>query len=148
MCYSEHMVARMNTHIVLLFVTLSCLCYTANSIKCYQCDSYEDAHCDDPWEFGPDGYWSGPYQSYLVECPQDEKYFCQKITQTVRGSETLIRSCAKIISSKQDKCYESPVSEGYKYVCDCYQEACNSAALSSLSLLLTMTSCLLIFQLS
>merc|ERR1712215_276764 len=144
----EHKGAMMDKHIVLLFVTFSFLCYTANGIICYQCNSYEHAHCDDPWEFGPDGYLAGPYQKYLVECPEDEKHFCQKITQTVRGNETLIRSCAKIISSKQDKCYESPISEGYKYVCDCYWEACNSAALSSVSLLLTMTSCLLISQLS
>merc|ERR1712002_71167 len=146
---SEHIVARMHTHILLLLVSLSCLCSRTYSIKCYQCDTYDVTHCDDPWVNEP------VRNSHLLDCDQignemQHEYVCRKITQTVEGLDKIIRSCAQVTNMDQssDSCSESQGTGYYKKVCDCHTEACNSAAWSTVSLLLAMTSCLLISQLS
>merc|ERR1711936_1546718 len=139
----EPSVARMNTHILVLLVSLACFCSRTDSINCYQCDTSEYAECDDPFDGD---------MRYLLECDTENEndYFCRKITQTVEGTKKVIRSCAHIpnMDHSNDSCYESQDSGYSKSVCVCPYDECNSAALSTVSLLLAMTSCLLISQLS
>merc|ERR1711936_1114330 len=134
----EYILAMMNTHTLLLLVYLSCLCSRTYSIKCYQCDTSFDGECDDPYVGSV---------THLIDCDQivkemENEYFCRKNTQTVQGTKKVIRSCAQInnMDKSSDTCYESQGSGYYKRVCDCYYDRCNSATLSTVSLLLALTS--------
>lgn len=129
-------------------------------ILCYQCNSYEDALCDDPFNFedGKKEVKSG--NNYLKPCvvPEDKKdelkalnttMFCRKLYQNVRSDIRVIRSCGWIHDEKSKwnlgneagrDCYTTVLEEYNTEVCECYEDKCNSATMSSMSVSVAILS--------
>merc|ERR1711962_665848 len=124
-------------------------------IQCYQCNSYEDALCDDPFKFedGKKEVKSG--DNYLKPCVLPEgktingTMFCRKLYQNVRSDVGVIRSCGWIHDEKSKHhlgeeagrdCYTTVLEEYNTEVCECYEDGCNSATMSSMSVSVAILS--------
>jgi len=122
-------------------ILLLCLVDQGTGIKCYKCNSYEDPLCVDPFSH-PNGDIKS-MGDHEEECDADtpeKEHFCRKIYQNVRGEERVIRGCGWIKDDKQRPCYTTVLEEYNTEVCQCDTELCNSATLSSISVLTILSS--------
>jgi len=120
-------------------------------LQCYQCNSYEHALCADPFHF-EDTMAVKSGSEFLKDCPANEaasdgkpakNYFCRKIYQNVRGDERVIRSCGYIEDEKKRKCYTTVLEEYNTEVCACPDPGCNSASMSSITVMTIISSVVL-----
>lgn len=124
----------METKVLLSCLALLILTFVSqgSGLKCHQCTSKTHTACGDPFyhEDTPDQPITN---EFLKECPADGKEYtlCRKIYQNVRGESRVIRSCGW---EKDDKdCYSTVLEEYNTYVCQCFEDGCNSASMLSLS---------------
>jgi len=151
--YTRTMDSRLVLPAVLL--VLCSLVDTGSGIECYQCNSYEDALCGDPFKFedGKKEVKSG--EDYLKPCEipegvnQTTQMFCRKLYQNVRSDVRVIRSCGWIHDEKSKHhlgdeagrdCYTTVLEEYNTEVCECYDDKCNSATMSSMSVTVAILS--------
>jgi len=121
---------------------LLCLVDSGAGIQCYKCNSYEDALCGDPFKHDDNGEIKSA-DDFLEDCPADtkeRKHFCRKIYQNVRGDERVIRSCGWVKDFKNRTCYTTVLEEYNTEVCGCDYDKCNTAIVSSTSLLTVVAS--------
>ena len=105
-------------------------------LKCHQCSSKTDPDCDDPFYYEEDNPGVVTTQKYLAECPADdgnEYTLCRKIIQNVHGESRVNRSCGWEKEETRD-CYLTVLELEYAFVCQCFEDGCNSASMFSLSL--------------
>jgi len=106
-------------------------------LQCHQCSSKTDPDCDDPF-FYEDNPGVVKTEKYLKECPADDGNdysLCRKIYQNVRGESRVIRSCGwEKDESRDSDCYSTVLEEYNTYVCQCFEDGCNSASMLSLSM--------------
>jgi len=115
-------------------VLLMMLVQQGAGLKCHQCSSKTDPDCDDPFYY-EDNPGVVKTEKYLAECPADdgnEYTLCRKIFQNVRGEQRVIRSCGWEKDENKD-CYSTVLEEYNTYVCQCFEDGCNSASMLSLS---------------
>merc|ERR1712018_745621 len=85
-----------NKNLLALALALMALVSTGFALQCHQCNSYENADCDDPMsDLQADGSRVVKTNEFLKDCPADGNTYtlCRKIDQTIRGHESVIRSC-------------------------------------------------------
>jgi len=129
---------KMNSRLVLpaALLLVLCLVESGEGLQCHQCNSYEQALCADPF-FHDDGEVKSNNE-FLMDCPpdtDDRTHFCRKIYQNVRGDERVIRSCGWVKDEKDRECYYTVLEEYNTEVCACDTKGCNSATMSSLSVM-------------
>merc|ERR1712168_1043411 len=118
---------------------------TGSGIQCHVCNSYEDAKCGDPFFF--EGNKDQPKtREFIQTCPTGDgrDYFCRKIYQNVRGDERVIRSCGWEKNNKSE-CYATVLEEYNTYVCQCFENECNSASMFSISSLAVVSTLLMAY---
>lgn len=123
-----------------LVVVLALAVTQGEALQCYQCNSLHDTTCNDPFyeevtEAGSDEVKrvvKAEAQKHLKDCPSDgnEYTLCRKIYQTIRGKDSIIRTCG--YEEYKTQCYKTVLEEYNTYVCACEGDGCNgSSALST-----------------
>ncbi|XP_014283041.1 uncharacterized protein [Halyomorpha halys] len=116
---------------LVLALLLASSVYGAYGIYCFQCNSYMDPECA---TIKPNDTSSRFYQlCEPTEASQGKEMFCRKTVQTIMDRENIqrvIRSCGWVIHPKQD-CYWI-WNKGHEDIsCQCFSDACNSAAVNT-----------------
>ena len=99
-------------------------------LKCYVCNNIEK--CGDPFYQGN----QSKTRQFLMQCPNDDKeYFCEKAYKYVEGEKLVDRKCEELIfKNHESKCYWR---EHGIYICQCFEDGCNSASMLSKSSLIS-----------
>ena len=68
---------------------------TITTLKCYVCNENENAACADETALA----------KFATECQEKNEPYCRKISQTVNGKNTVVRTCGSKTGSKS--CYKT-----------------------------------------
>merc|ERR1712018_202654 len=134
-----------NKNLLALALALMALVSTGFALQCHQCNSYENADCDDPMsDLQADGSRVVKTNEFLKDCPADGNTYtlCRKIDQTIRGHESVIRSCGFEEKTNREgeklDCYKTVLEEYSTYVCTCDTDGCNGSSHIEISIFATM----------
>lgn len=106
--------------------------HTGEALQCHQCTSLEDSLCQDP--FNEEFYSSNSSSKFLRKCANPAAQFCRKVSQYVRGVETVIRDCGvKTEKKNTNYCYRTVAQEFNTLSCQCWEDACNGAKWTKIS---------------
>jgi len=122
---------------------LLCLVDSGEGLDCYVCNSYENALCADPFFHDYERTQVKSENDFVQSCPADtpdKKYFCRKIYQNVRGDVRVIRGCGWVEDSKGRDCYTTVLEEYNTEVCKCTGPKCNTASMSSISVMTILSA--------
>lgn len=126
---------------------LFCFVDSGEGIKCYVCNSYEHALCADPFFHldgnDPENKEAKSGSDFEQDCPADsagKTHFCRKIYQNVRGDERVIRSCGWVEDSRGRECYTTVLEEYNTEVCACKEGLCNTASVSTMSVMTILSA--------
>ena len=101
---------------------ITCLLLTGEALQCNQCTSIEDSLCQDPFK---DYFHSNSSSKFLRKCANPAAQFCRKVSQYVRGVETVIRDCGVKAEKKNNYCYRTVSQEFTTKTCQCWADGCN-----------------------
>ncbi|XP_033607521.1 uncharacterized protein LOC117282348 [Cryptotermes secundus] len=100
---------------------------TASGIMCFQCNSARDPGCED---ISGNNTSSSYYKPCVQTIGQTKPFFCRTIKQTIKVGGNLVRvvrSCGWEKHSRR-QCYDYEDENHREWVCQCFEDGCNSKA--------------------